>query len=829
MIFIITLVLMIPKAAFAETGNDAAFFQEEEVYSGEVSDYLREQLISRNSPITIQIRSDSELDERVFTDCFDSSIEHLGSGYDGDYLRFQMGSWNYEAIKQVDDDGSCLTTVTYTIDYYTTAEQERMVDQRIAEIHDELKLDELSDFECIREIYKYITENVSYDYDNLNNEDYTLKYTAYAALFDGKAVCQGYAALFYRLANECTCYSRIISGTAGESGEAHAWNIVEIDNTYYNLDCTWDAGKGSGRFEYFLKCDASFSDHHRDAEYADADFYDSYPMASEDYLLNPDFDDPTEYTSGYYKYRLDGAGKALITGYSGKEKHIVVPAALDGHPVYAIGEEVFGSDCTAESITLSEGICGWYNDGSSAFYRCPNLITVNLPSTVGVRDGSSYDIIAKNNRFYRCEKLKNINIAADNPYLTVVNNVLFTKDMETLIYYPTGATATVYTVPDTVKYIDDSSFGDQQHLESVHLPSGIESIGWFSFQNSYRLKNINIPDSCTFIGEWAFCDTAIETIHIPANVEEIVAPAFGSVFLETITVSEDNPYYYTSDGVLFSKKTYDDVEFITLECYPGKRSAASYEIPEGVTDIGMNSFYENEFLTRVKIPVSVKLIETCALSGCYNLKQIDYAGTEEEWDAIDIWEGNEDLTKIYKGEYDITDADVTLSGSKVLYNGKVRKPEILSIKELELYEDIDYSISWPDGSPKDAGTYSAAITGMGHYRGVTHFTYTIEKAENPLSASGRKAVVKFKKLKKRAQTVAVSKVIAFRKASGGTLSFRKVSGNKKITINQKTGKVTVKKGMKKGSYKVKVKVSDAGNNNYEPSEWKTVAFSIIIK
>ena len=53
--------------------------------------------------------------------------------------------------------------------------------------------------------------------------------------------------------------------------------------------------------------------------------------------------------------------------------------------------------------------------------------------------------------------------------------------------------------------------------------------------------------------------------------------------------------------------------------------------------------------------------------------------------------------------------------------------------------------------------------------------------------------------------------------------------NKKITIAKKTGKVTVKKGLKKGTYKVKVIVKAKGNTNYKASAVKTVTFTIRIK
>ena len=71
-------------------------------------------------------------------------------------------------------------------------------------------------------------------------------------------------------------------------------------------------------------------------------------------------------------------------------------------------------------------------------------------------------------------------------------------------------------------------------------------------------------------------------------------------------------------------------------------------------------------------------------------------------------------------------------------------------------------------------------------------------------------------------------MVTFTKKGQGTLTYAKASGNKKITINKKTGKVTVGKGLKKGTYNVKVKIKAAGNANYKASAYKTLTFKIKI-
>ena len=97
-----------------------------------------------------------------------------------------------------------------------------------------------------------------------------------------------------------------------------------------------------------------------------------------------------------------------------------------------------------------------------------------------------------------------------------------------------------------------------------------------------------------------------------------------------------------------------------------------------------------------------------------------------------------------------------------------------------------------------------------------------------MSVKPRTASVNFKKLQKKDQKLKASKVLNFKKKGQGTITYIKLSGNKKIKIDKKTGKVTVKKGLKKNTYKVKVKIKAAGNDNYLPGEAK-VTFQVKVK
>ena len=114
-------------------------------------------------------------------------------------------------------------------------------------------------------------------------------------------------------------------------------------------------------------------------------------------------------------------------------------------------------------------------------------------------------------------------------------------------------------------------------------------------------------------------------------------------------------------------------------------------------------------------------------------------------------------------------------------------------------------------------------------------SWKINKANNPLAIKAKTATVKYKKLKKKAQTLAVKNVIKFEKNGQGKMTYTLSSAKKKgknfkksFKVNAKTGSVTIKKKLKKGLYNLTVKVKAAGNANYKESALKTATFKIKI-
>ncbi len=112
-----------------------------------------------------------------------------------------------------------------------------------------------NDIEKVRSIYRWITENISYDvraFRTGNDGDLSPE----RVLVSGSSVCSGYTRLFGKLASvagievvEISGWAKGIGYEAGDSVDGptnHAWNAVKIGDGWYLIDSTWGAGSSDG-------------------------------------------------------------------------------------------------------------------------------------------------------------------------------------------------------------------------------------------------------------------------------------------------------------------------------------------------------------------------------------------------------------------------------------------------------------------------------------------------------------------------------------------------------------------------------------------------------
>lgn len=384
-------------------------------YDGAVS-YLRKQMVSRETEITLNFPAswfDSHKDGLYWDLLYDAMMcDESSTGQDGDALIYGFGGCRLSY--------SNAGYIQYTMSYHSDAEQEAKLTAAVAEAMTTLQLNGLSEAKKIIKIHDYICNHVDYAYNSTEEQIYT----AYGALCTGKAVCQGYAVLFYRLCKEAGLSVRIISGTG--NGGAHAWNIVRIGSKYYNVDCTWDGQDTATYNEFLLKSEADFRDHTRKSwkvagshylDYTSAEFNAQYPMTEKSWEESDEttYAHSEEETSGAVTLKAQWNDPVLgqpatfhvsATGGSGNYKFRMDAPSYSSPNQWAFesvadpsrGEWLnYTSECASNDYTFTMTATGTYNFRFYVMDTAANVYYLRLSFNIGVSDSKypSVDAIVK--------------------------------------------------------------------------------------------------------------------------------------------------------------------------------------------------------------------------------------------------------------------------------------------------------------------------------------------------------------------------------------------------------------------------------------------------
>ncbi|MCC8073059.1 MAG: fibronectin type III domain-containing protein, partial [Clostridiales bacterium] len=324
---------------------------------------LKKAMVNRTDSITINFTTTtsstmSSLAQEMFEAAY--AQENATAAQEGDYLKWHWKSYSCSGVKQYTSSGYNYS-LSYTISYMTTADEEEEVDEKISEIISSLDLDGKSTYRQLKLIHDYVCEQIRYDYDHVYTSSYLAQYTTYAALFDGYAVCQAYATLFYRLCWEVDISTRVITSYY------HAWNISELDGSFYNIDCTWDDTENDDTsdengnywsdtytYNYFLCGSQEFDDssHEREDEYLTDEFNEEYPMADSRYVcthsdIEYSVPDGADCTVGFDMNKVcANCGEILGTETVSATSH-------------TYSEEIIAATCTTDGYTLHTcTLCG---------------------------------------------------------------------------------------------------------------------------------------------------------------------------------------------------------------------------------------------------------------------------------------------------------------------------------------------------------------------------------------------------------------------------------------------------------------------------------------
>ena len=280
--------------------------------------------------------------------------------------------------------------------------------------------------------------------------------------------------------------------------------------------------------------------------------------------------------------------------YSSNLQSIELPNSLE-----VIGAHAF-ENCDLLDVTLPESL---RVVGDYAFSFSHQLQTVTM-QCIGIQIGEC--------AFQPCGSLRAFYASPDDPLLASIDGVLYNKVEKCLIDFPAGNGLQSFSVPEGIQTIGSRAFAFCYDLFMVELPQSCTSIQKEAFISCESLNSIEFPRTLTSIGDYAFDGCDFSQVRIPESVIEVGANPFINCYrLSKVEVSPESENLATIENVLFDKQSKK------LICYPWELPSDSYQIPDGILEIGDSAFPGSGYLDLVEIPDTVAVIEENALSELY--------------------------------------------------------------------------------------------------------------------------------------------------------------------------------------------------------------------
>ena len=177
-------------------------------------------------------------------------------------------------------------------------------------------------------------------------------------------------------------------------------------------------------------------------------------------------------------------------------------------------------------------------------------------------------------------------------------------------------------IPNSVTFIGNFAFEGCTGLKEVNIPNSITFIGDDTFSGCTSLNELILPNSITTIGQFSFSNcNSLKSLTIPKSVLTIGNCAFyGCESLESIEVDSENIKYDSRGNCNAIIETYTDR--LILGC-------KNTVIPQDVKTIGEDAFAGNIDMKYLYFPNSVTTIERGAFSGCKELNTLNVGNNVE--------------------------------------------------------------------------------------------------------------------------------------------------------------------------------------------------------
>lgn len=279
--------------------------------------------------------------------------------------------WLKNSCKVYYENGSTYISLNFLMNYQTRLNAQSEFEAKVSEIAANAPSD-ATQFELEQYAHDYIIDNCEYDFEAAEMDEIEDKASsAYGALVEGKAICEGYSRAFKLLCNELGIECVNIFGT--DDDENHMWNGVKIEDEWYQVDVTWDDNEGEQenitRYLYFnLDDEKMYKDHQA------SDLYEN--------ISDEEFENTTENCNIYvpqcssteYNYHLYYG--SLITDIDDSSRIVsgIAQAAKENRDLYYLTADSSLDLNEVSSQLMEDGyIAEWISSANLENFYSPNL------------------------------------------------------------------------------------------------------------------------------------------------------------------------------------------------------------------------------------------------------------------------------------------------------------------------------------------------------------------------------------------------------------------------------------------------------------------------
>lgn len=177
---------------------------------------------------------------------------------------------------------------------------------------------------------------------------------------------------------------------------------------------------------------------------------------------------------------------------------------------------------------------------------------------------------------------------------------------------------TLVALPSTVTHVGSKAFRYCDNLSTVLLTEGLEEIGSFAFANNFRLKQITLPEGLLVLEKGAFSASALTSANLPDSLVTIERQTFESC------------------SYLTQVKLPAGLQSIGVNAFSGCSSLEALDLPDTLTEIQDGAFRQCKKLRTLTLPKSMQTLGSDAFEFCDSLQTVNYLGTAEEWNAVEM-------------------------------------------------------------------------------------------------------------------------------------------------------------------------------------------------